>query len=206
MKDQMIQRVKGIFVNPRAGLFLTFQLNPQELGFDTSPSYEEEQIPGWHTSLVHWTGTAPEKITFELFFDSREQTAGANFPIPGIRSGTLGQKAILESFLRPTNIDYFRLRQEVTEFSDLFSNSRFFSPPDVYFIYGIRWFRCKLQSSPITETGHTKSLMPVQMRANVGLTVLDDGFFHKYSELQRKTLAVSESVAGAIELPFNFFG
>lgn len=201
MKDKVIQKFKGVFFNARSGLFLTFQLNPKELQFDKGTSYETEPIVGWHTSLVHWTGASPEKISFELFFDTREKTAGSLVPLPG--GGTLGTKAILQSFLYPEEVDLFQKDIQIKNFAELFSNSRFFSPPDLYFVYGLRWFKCKLESSPITETGHDKYLTPVQMTANISLIVLEDGFFHKYNETKRKALALKESVKNAVELPFD---
>lgn len=201
MKDKVVQKFKGVFFNPRSGLFLTFQLNPKELSFNKSTSYEEEAIVGWHTSLLHWSGAAPEKISFELFFDTREKTSGNILPFPG--GGTLGTKAILQSFLYPAEVDLFKDDIKIKNFARFFSNSRFFAPPDLYFIYGLRWFKCKLESSPIRETGHDKDLTPVQMTADISLIVLEDGFFHKYNEIKRKSLALKQSVQNAVELPFD---
>lgn len=204
--DLIPKNKRGIFVNPRAGLFLQFQLNPTEIDYDLTPNYEEEPIIGHHTSHVFWSSNAPMKISFELFFDTRTDTQVQLFSLGDVGLGVLGVRAVLESFLYPAEVDLFQrenLRLDFENLQRLFNSNRFFAPPDVYFIFGLRWFRGKLASAPFKEKSFDNNLIPQQLEVPVSITVLEDGAFKKYRENLRKGLAATESARNVIELPFN---
>ena len=199
-------RVRGLFVNVRAGLFLTFQLNPTEIDFDKTPNYEEEPIVGYHTSHVYWSSDNPQKISFDLFFDARNNRQNVKlFSLGDVGLGVLGTKAILESFLYPMEVDLLQKVDEdlLQDIKNLFNSNRFLAPPDIYFIYGPRWYKGKLTAAPIKEKAFDKSLIPQQLETNVSITVLEDGAFKKWNSAHRKGMATAKSMGNAVELPFN---
>ena len=196
----------GIFLNPRAGLFLSFQLNPSEIDFDKSPNYDEEPIVGYHTSHIFWSSNNPMKISFELFFDAKAQEQNVQlFSLGRIDVGVLGTRSILESFLYPAEVDLFQRIDGINSdnLKKLFNSNRFFAPPDIYFIFGLRWYKGKLLSSPIKEKSYDHNLVPQQLETDINIAVIEDGSFKKWNDTQRKSLAVAESANNAIELPFN---
>lgn len=118
--------------------------------------------------------------------------------------GVLPHIAILEAFLRPKNLN---LAGEAENFHSLGSmeaklkkakllnekgsSNRFVAPPDLYFYYGPRLFKCKLQSAPITETIHNTHLVPTRFTTTVSLIVLEMSAVFEREDLKRSVLAMS---------------
>jgi len=73
------------------------------------------------------------------------------------------------------------------------------TPPDLIFVFGRRWFRCKLMSSPFKEQNFNRFLTPRQLQVSVELYVIEDGFFSTELNNSRKRWADMESNIGRME-------
>lgn len=120
--------------------------------------------------------------------------------------GVLPHIAILETFLRPRNLN---LKSQFTQFESLGSMQprlelareihetsamkRFVSPPYLYFYYGPRVFKCRLASAPIVETIHNTKLVPTRVTTQVSLLVVETGDFFESASNNRTVLAMSFS-------------
>jgi hypothetical protein len=73
------------------------------------------------------------------------------------------------------------------------------TPPDIVFVFGRRWFRCKLLSAPFKEQNFNRFLTPRQLTVSVDLYVIEDGFFSTELNNSRKRWADAESNIGRME-------
>lgn len=73
------------------------------------------------------------------------------------------------------------------------------TPPDLIFVFGRRWFRCKLMSAPFKEQNFNRFLTPRQLTVSVELYVIEDGFFSTELANSRKRWADMESNIGKME-------
>lgn len=186
--------VRGMLLNPSltdpfALLALAFQLNPKEVSITKKTNYEIDEVPGFDAPIVTWVSGGATRIEFELFFDATQAAVDSNLTkVVSPLTGTLGAEAVLESFLR----------QQTNLIDEISGKDSIKPPPDCYFIYGLRWFKCKLLTAPIKEILHNKLLVPQRFTVPIQLIVLEEGTFHKINKLLRLALALQESVLGTL--------
>ena len=203
--------VRGIMVNPQAGLVLKFHMNPTELSIDKPVNYSETDIPGLASPEIIWVGGGGKTISFELFFDAREAGFGLSQTARSL-TGVLGFESIIEGFLYPQDLDLDSLDLDFSNISfdslkdninKLFYKNKYLSPPDVYFIYGPRWWKCKLLSAPFTESAFDNLLTPQHLRVTVTLRIIEDGTFKVRQDEIRRGLSLAEGAFSAIEMPLD---
>jgi len=96
-------------------------------------------------------------------------------------NGVLAQIAVLEAFLRPASSLSKQYLKEIyntdrVDFERAFNirgNKLYTNPPDCYFVYGTRVFRCKLMDAPIIEQIHNYKLVPERITTSIVLDVLE---------------------------------
>lgn len=187
----MIARsTRGIMANIKAGLFFKFQFNPSEMETDKKVNYDFYAPPGWDRPIARYKGNGESTIEFELWGDSTAGSAGIEaFTLPrpfGVRDVI----SVLESFKLPEQKPFELPR---------FYGRRFVAPPDCYFIYGMRWARCKLIDAPIKEMLYDAfTLNPNRFHTKIKLAVIEEGSLYEYASVQRAIMARLASASGAL--------
>ncbi len=187
----MITRsTRGIMANLKAGLFFKFQFNPSEIETDKKVEYDSFTPPGWSRPILRYKGNGESTIEFDLWGDSTEGSAGIEaFTLPrpfGVRDVI----AVLESFKLP--------EQKPFELPKFYGR-KFVAPPDCYFIYGLRWARCKLVEAPVKEMLFSPmTLNPNRFRTHIKLVVIEEGSLYEYASVQRVLMARLASGTGAL--------
>ncbi len=182
--------MKGFITNPEIGMLLKFQVNPTQMEWEKTVSYDIQEVGGWPAPVVTWVSGGQKRIRFELFFDRSKSGKASGLwkvDLPGV--GVQGAIAILETFLYPQE-GIFSFRNALT------GEQKFVAPPDVYLILGARWARCKLLSAPIKETMFDGMLTPIRLFANLEFIVLEEGPLSMVDNVKRKVFAGIGSTMG----------
>jgi len=157
-------------------------------------------------SQVLYGKTSVDKIAKNLIDDLTQDKAISKFFLKNLEGkeydpdqGVLPQMACIETFLRPAP----RIKQGVTlnkmlgtnvdinDIYDLESDPYFIAPPDCFFHYGKRIFRCKMTSAPISEDIHNDRLVPTRCSVRISLKVIELGFYAEEQHKDRLTRVLS---------------
>lgn len=193
---------KGELYNTKYGLSLKFQFNPTELPFEKAANYSESNPTGIDSPFLTWTSGGAYTVSFTISIDSRGVNSTkfgsilvtAEGKAPDESKGCLPHIATLQSFLRPANSP-MSLGSMSQALGMVSGGSRpvFVAPPDCYFKYGSRVFRCKMKSAPYKEVLHNDKLVPVRIDADITLQILEYGSFAVTEANERKTILASIS-------------
>ncbi|HAA58676.1 MAG TPA: hypothetical protein DCE42_28195 [Myxococcales bacterium] len=179
--------VRGALINTKVPLALAFQFNPIQITFDKKPNYEIDNVPGFDAPIVTWTSGGPKFISFDLLFDRTQGSVDSNLvKVVSPLVGTLGVEAVLESFIRQRG----RL---IDQISGKETNQ---PPPDCLFVFGVRWWKCKLLTAPINEILFNGLLVPERCSVPIKLVVLEEGTSNRINKRMRASLAAQESTLG----------
>jgi hypothetical protein len=97
-------------------------------------------------------------------------------------------------------LESFKLPQDDGFFPDL-KRRRFTQPPNCYFIYGLKWAKCKLLDAPVRELLFTRdTLTPQRFFTTIKLIVVEDGDLYALESYQRALLAKIGSIFDAVPL------
>lgn len=171
-------RQSGYLFNDEYGLFLKFQLNPDEISRVVGSSYESISPTGWHAPIHTWTKGDSKTISFNLFFHKSGSSSDfLSKQVPG--RGVLGIIALLESFQYPgvpikyASIDTVARARERTLLTP---------PPKVTFKFGSRLWTGHMNPLSIKESVFDKNLTPRQVE--VGVTIVVDETTEVFEEQQ----------------------
>lgn len=78
-----------------------------------------------------------------------------------------------------------------------------FAPPDVFFIFGRRWFRGKIKGFDVTEKNFNRFLTPRYLETQIQFGVIEDGQFAEQQDNQRLRWAKLESSISDLEIKEN---
>jgi hypothetical protein len=212
---------RGFLTIPDQYLVLRFMVNPVEITKTKSASYDIINVPGMDTPIITYTGGSEKVLSLKLFFDTSDpntQSGIIGFPRP---FGVLQIEAVIEmmmidySQMSSTDISSYQRKMEETvgaaggalmsSFRPLPGVSgkslRAFRPnPDIYFIFGLQWFKVKIRSAPMTERRWRKfTLIPDQLNVDLEMLVIEDGTFHQLDIQKRQAMAMFESASAASE-------
>lgn len=179
--------LRGILFNKKRGLALAFMVNPLEIVFEKKPNYNLQLGPGYNAPLISWRNNGALTISFELVYDGSLEAQ--EFGLVALHSpfdGVLGHIAVLESFIYSESTLVDRIKGRNTPAP----------PPDLIFGYGLRWYRCVLNSAPITELLHNALLVPQRMRVPIELLVTEDPKLAGVRQRARQALALKHSSFG----------
>ncbi len=186
----MIDRsIRGMLANVTQGLFYKFQFNPSVIKTDKPVHYGILSPAGWDRPIIQYERNGERTMEFDLIGDS---TPGSQGQFESARLyGVRDMIAILESFMLPA-----------VDMSDILGNKKkrkFSEPPNCYFVYGLKWAKCKLASAPIRETLFDKTLTPQRFFTTLKLIVMEDGILNDIETAQRVLLSRFGSAQHAFE-------
>jgi hypothetical protein len=101
--------------------------------------------------------------------------------------------AVLETFKLPQSFSVSSAIKNGVSLQTLVPNRtmrRFTQPPDCYFVYGLKWAKCKLVSAPVRQGLFNRALIPQRMFTKIKLVVIEDGWMADVADAERRVLAV----------------
>lgn len=182
--------IRGMLANPDAGLFFRFQFNPHEITTDKPVKYDALSPAGWDRPILQYVNNGEQTIEFDVMADATPASGAVNLVRP---YGVLDVIAVLETFKLPQSFSAASAIRNGISLSTLVPNRsmrRFTQPPDCYFVYGLKWAKCKLVSAPIREGLYTKALIPQRMFTKIKLVVIEDGWMADAADAERRVLSI----------------
>jgi len=190
-------KYRGILINPNNFLFIRFQFNPI-IDDNKSIEYGEISTPGSDAPYQYWIKSGLRTINFELMYDTSQNSLYSLFGVLPIRSQ-------FENFLYrrqknptiPSSIPGSNFLNSISdsEFANLNPEKIILPPPDVLFMYGPRYWRCKVREVKFTEGSLNSDLIPQNLKVNVSLGVIEFGTLRTIADNERKYLSTIQSVS-----------
>ena len=182
--------IRGMLANPDAGLFFRFQFNPHEISTDKAVKYDSLSPAGWDRPILQYVNNGESTIEFDVMADSTPASGSAN----AVRAyGVLDVIAVMETFKLPQSFSVSSAIKNGVSLQTLVPNRtmrRFTQPPDCYFVYGLKWAKCKLVSAPVRQGLFNRALIPQRMFTKIKLVVIEDGWMADVADAERRVLAV----------------
>jgi len=188
--------IRGVMINPFAALALAFHFNPRTINQDKQNNYNIDTPTGFNAPIVTWVSGGVKRLKFDLHFENTEGAVDSRqvtFNVPLI--GARGAISVLQSFLEP--------QKDLLEFIGGSSIQK--SPPEVFLVLGLRFWRTRLVSAPIDELLFDLLLTPERILAQLEFIVLEEGLISDINQVSRKALALIESTVGFVSTFLTIF-
>ena len=79
----------------------------------------------------------------------------------------------------------------------------FYAPPVCYFVFGLRYWKCLIESADYIESNYNRLMIPTHLETTFTLTILEDGKFFNAETNERDVLSAYGSTTGVLDIALN---
>jgi len=193
-------------------VFLRFQINPTSMVHTKESDYNFIQLPGIDQPVINYRTSGPYYIDFDLFFNSTDQSSpGAQVFMPGTMPFGVAQvEAAFQMLSSRKSGAKFVIQDAANELQSIFPNkgplssmdktTKFRSTPNVYFVYGARFWMGKLLRPAFKESNfRSHALLPQNLEVSVRLIVIEAGPIYTLNQATTKYYSIVQTTEGVLD-------